>query len=60
MKIEVLKPVTVAQVITFLQQFNQDALVVINASGSSSFSDDGIIIEDIDTDPPEVSIGADF
>ena len=60
MRIEVLTRVTVGALVTFLKGFNQDAYVVINASGSSSFSEDGIIIEDIETDPPEVSIGADF
>ena len=60
MKIEVLNKVTVGALITFLKNFNQDAYVVINSQGSSSFPEDGISIEDIDTDPPEVSVGAYF
>ena len=60
MKHERLCRVKVSELVAILMLYNQNAFVVINADGSSSFPADGITVEDIDTSPPEVSIGADF
>ena len=52
--------VTVGELIEHLQSFDPEANVVICLDGSSSFAEDGLAIELVDTDPPEVMISSDI